>query len=255
MLSALVLAACQSAPPRPLVAVQQTPRSVGPARGIDIPTDASDVLNELKESPVDFVARYYREPTSRWPTLNAAEARRVSALGKQIVAVWESHSATPSYFSQAAGYNDALNAYRQAKAVGQPAGSAIYFAVDFNARGSDLDAVMQYFRGISAGMQAASAGRLDYKVGVYGSGSVCDAVKRAGLAQYSWLSNAMAWTGSLGYSGWNIRQGSRLTNLSFNHDLNEAKDEYGAFRVAGEDVLLTSDNAAPGGMAAGLATR
>jgi Domain of unknown function (DUF1906) len=243
VLSVLILAACQSRP-SPTLTLER-PRSIGPARGIDLPIDASDVLNELKDSRVDFVARYYRDPASRWPTLSASEVQRLSSLGKNIVAVWDSHSHKPEYFSYASGYGDAAAAYRQANAVGQPAGSAIYFAVDFNARGQELDAVDQYFRGIAAGFAAASGGKAEYKVGVYGSGAVCEAVKQAGLAQYSWLSNARAWAGSQSYTGWNIRQGARLPDLSFNHDSNEARDEYGAFRLAHYDVAAPQDGAVP----------
>lgn len=229
-LSMLLLIGCQSRTPAPSVVLEQ-PRNIGPARGIDLPTDASDVLNELRESKVDFVARYYRDPASRWPALNANEVRRLSSLGMNIVAIWESKSENPAYFTYATGYNDALSAHRQASAVGQPPGSAIYFAVDFNARGQDLQAVDQYFRGVNAGLAQAAGGRPQYRVGVYGSGSVCDAVKGAKLAQYSWLSNSRAWIGSATYSAWNIKQRARLTNLSFNHDFNEAKDDYGGFRV------------------------
>src|SRR5438045_5877501 len=151
----LLLAACQSAPP-PIVA---QPRSVGSWQGIDLPTDASDALNESKGSQVDFVARYYRSPTSRWPTLSAGEVRRLSSLWLKIVAVWESHSHQPAYFSYASGYDDAASAYRQAKAVEQPAGSAIYFAVDYNAPASDISGpITQYFRGVAAG-HASPGGR------------------------------------------------------------------------------------------------
>ncbi len=242
ILSALILAACQSQP-SPTVAIER-PGSVGPARGIDLPTDASDVLNELKDSRVDFVARYYRDPTSRWPALSPSEAQRLSSLGLKIVAVWESHSRDPGYFSYSSGYNDAMTAYRQARAVAQPAGSAIYFAIDFDARSQALAVVDQYFRGIAAGFATASGGKAEYKVGVYGSGAVCDAVKRAGLAQYSWLSNSIAWAGVLGYDGWNIRQGRRLAELSFNHDSDEARDEYGGFRLADHDLAVPRDSVA-----------
>jgi hypothetical protein len=236
LLAALILAGCQSAPIPPPIA--EAPRSAGPARGIDLPTDASDVLSELKTIPLDFVARYYRDPASRWPTLTASEVQRLSALGVKIVTVWEWHSHDPAYFSYAAGYSDALNVSRQAKTVGQPAGSAVYFAVDFNARGAALQQVDQYFRGIAAGLAAAGGGRPEYKVGVYGSGVVCAELKAAGLAQYSWLSGSTAWDGSIGYTGWNIRQaaqGARFAALSFDHDANEASDDYGGFRLAGDD--------------------
>jgi hypothetical protein len=79
---------------------------------------------------------------------------------------------------------------------------------------------------------------------VYGSGAVCDEMKRSGLSQYCWLSNSIAWTNSIGYQDWNIRQSGRLPELSFNHDGDEARDEYGAFQVADNGVATSSYNAA-----------
>jgi hypothetical protein len=237
----LILAACSSSPPPPPVQAIEAPPSVKWGRGLDLPTNASDVLTELKDGRVDFVARYYREPESRWPPLSASEAQQLSSLGLKIVAVWESHSRKPSHFTYSSGYSDAMEAYPQARAVGQPAGSAIYFAVDFNAQ--LLEPIDEYFRGIAAGMAAASGGNASYAVGVYGSGAVCDELKRGGLAQYCWLSNSIAWTNSIGYQDWNIRQGGRLPELSFNHDGDEARDEYGAFQVA-DNGIATNYNAA-----------
>jgi hypothetical protein len=228
--SALLLAACHSAPP-PVV---QQQRYLGPLQGIDLPTDASNALNEIRDSKLDFVARYYRSPTSRWPALSASEAQRLSSIGVNIVVVWEWHSHDPAYFSYNSGYADAISAYNQATAIGQTPGSAIYFAVDYNARSGDIAGpVQQYFQGVNAGLAAAAGGRPEYKVGVYGSGAVCDAMKRAGLAQYTWLTGSTAWAGTLNYDDWNIRQGGHFSVLSFDHDSNEAKDDYGGFRVAG----------------------
>jgi hypothetical protein len=231
ILVSLVMAACQSAPP-PRPALSGPPQGPRLARGVDVPTDAGDVLAELKASGLDFVARYYREPDSRWPALSANEARQLSATGLKIVAVWESHSHKAAHFSYASGYGDALNAYGQARAIGQPPGSAVYFAVDYNAPSRAFGAVGDYFRGVADAFAAAGGGSSDYLVGVYGSGAVCDALRGAGLARYCWLSNAIAWHGTIGYQAWNIRQVGRLPVLSFNHDANEARDEYGAFRLA-----------------------
>ncbi len=249
ILPALILTACHGRPNPtsvptlvPPLTIEE-PRRTGLAQGIDVPTDASDVLNELKDSRIDFVARYYRDPTSHWPALSASEAQLLSSLGLKIVAIWEPPSSDPAYFSYFSGYNDAIAAYRQARAVGQPAGSAIYFAVDFNAQA--LAPIEQYFRGIAAGLAAASGGGAEYRVGVYGSGAVCGAVKEAGLAQYSWLSNSIAWAGSLDYNDWNIRQGDRSAVLSFNHDSDEARDEYGGFRIADYAIAAPYAAAAP----------
>jgi Domain of unknown function (DUF1906) len=229
--SVLILAGCYgpSSPFTPGAA----PGSSGWGDGIDMATDASGVLDQLKGSGVDFVARYYRDPDSMWPPLSPGEARRLSSEGLKIVAVYEYHSADPAHFTYDSGYSDAFLAYNQAKAVGQPPGSAIYFAADFNAQGDAVQSVIDYFRGINAGLATAGGGRAEYAVGVYGSGVVCDAVKRAGLARYSWLSNSITWDGATDYQDWDIMQGQALPGLSFEEDADQARSDYGAFEVAG----------------------
>ncbi len=153
LLPMLVLAGCYNGQQTTIV---QKPQPIGRARGIDLATDAGQVAHRVKDTGLHFVARYYRKPDSRWPTLSANEARLISSLGLNLVTVWESHSQHRNYFTYSRGYWDAMAAAQQAKAVGQPAGSAIYFAVDFDARGADIIPVDQYFRGITSGLAAAS---------------------------------------------------------------------------------------------------
>jgi hypothetical protein len=232
---ALVLAGCSDPPdPPPALPIQTTALSPGPTPGlgIDMATDASDVLNELVANQVEFVARYYRDPDSRWPPLSPSEAQRLSSAGLKIVAVYEYHSPRRAHFTYEWGYSDAFTAYSEARAVGQPAGSAIYFAADFHARYDDLASVVDYFRGIHAGLTAAGGGAEVYSVGVYGSGPVCSAVREAGLARYSWLTNSILWDDGADYEDWNIMQGNSLPILSFNNDTDLAHDDYGAFEVA-----------------------
>ena len=165
--------------------------------GIDLAMDTSNMVEELRGSHIEFIARYYRDPTSSLPALSPQEARKLASLGLKIVAVWEQNSPDPENLSYSAGYDDAFAAYKQAKAIGQPAGSAIYFAVDFNAH--ELESAKEYFRGIIAGLTAASGGRAEYEIGVYGSGAVCDAIKRAGLARYKLVdqSHLLGWLARL----------------------------------------------------------
>jgi hypothetical protein len=216
--SPILLAACHDPPTPPPTAIE-APRSLAWGQGIDLPADASNVLSELENSRVDFVARYYRE--------------RLSSQGLKIVAVWESHSADPRHFYYSSGFEDAATAYGEARAVGQPAGSAIYFAVDFNAHGWEIGPIEDYFRGVAAGLGTANNGQPYYAIGVYGSGAVCEAVKATGLARYSWLSNSLSWEGSDSYDNWDILQGEDTPELSFSQDTDQARGEYGAFRLAG----------------------
>ena len=78
--------------------------------------------------------RFRRKRPESWPQ-----------LGLKIVAVWEQNSPDPENLSYSSGYSEAFSAYEQAKAIGQPAGSAIYFAIDFNAH--ELEPAKEYFRG------------------------------------------------------------------------------------------------------------
>ncbi len=231
VLPLLFLAACGTAtpPPRPFVAAPPG----GRARGIDMALDSRDVAQELKGSGLHFVARYYRSPLSRLPPLSADEARMVSSNGMKLVAIWQYQSNRPEHFSYERGFADAITAYQQARTVGQPNGTAIYFAVDYNAPDRDIaGAVQQYFRGVHAGLAAAGGGSPPYKVGVYGSGAVCLYLKRMQLAEYTWLSASTAWYGSQDYGAWNIKQGRRTTLLSFDHDINETQGDYGGFTVS-----------------------
>jgi len=239
----LMLAGCDGPPPNALPSqTAALPPSAGSGQGIDMATDASDVLNELKDAQVEFVARYYRDPDSGWPPLSRGEAQRLSSQGLKIVAVYEYHSPQPTHFTYEGGYSDALTAYGEARGVGQPVGSAIYFAVDFHARDDDLASVVDYFRGVNVGLAAAGGGTAPYAVGAYGSGPVCDAVRRAGLARYGWLSNSIMWDDETGCDDWNIMQSRSLSGLSFDNDSDQARsDDYGAFKVAGNGTVPGHD--------------
>src|SRR5260370_42638038 len=143
LLALLVLASCDDETSRGVAAIGS--RTFGRARGIDMATDAPDNLTELKHSRLDFIARYYRDPASRWPTLSAREAQQLSSLGLSIVAVWEWHSHRPEYFSYASGYRDAIAAHNQATEIGQPARGAIYFSLDLYVDAAAMPLVAQSF--------------------------------------------------------------------------------------------------------------
>ena len=204
-------------------------------------TDSRDVSQELKGSGLDFVARYYRKPTSRWPTLTVEEAHTVSGQGMKLVTVFESHSHKADYFNYQSGFSDGMTAYQQARGIGQPAGSAIYFAVDYNAPQTDIrGGIESYFRGVHAGLAAAAGKKPEYRVGVYGSGAVCDYMKRMRLAEFAWLSGSTAWSGYDSFAQWNIRQGRQTSLVSFNHTINEARDDYGGFEVARPSLVMSA---------------
>jgi hypothetical protein len=96
--------------------------------------------------------------------------------------------------------------------VGQPPGSAIYFAVDFPPDQSTLAGIIAYFQGIqTVRQQEASHGLPTFAIGVYGAGLTLSTVTTSGfqgqpLATYTYLADAPGWPGSSTYQNQNIAQ-------------------------------------------------
>lgn len=124
--------------------------------------------------------------------LTKPELDALHAAGIAVGVVWET-TANRSGQGRAAGQADAVEANRQADALGFPADRPIFYAVDFD---TSADVVRPYFAGA-----ADVAGR---PVGVYGSYRV---VEGLGL-DWSW--QCAAWSGNGEGSGGSI-QGRRLS--------------------------------------------
>lgn len=166
-----------------------------PLKGLDTALDMRGHAVALRQQGYDFVMRYYSHNTAK--NLSQAEAKLLSGAGLRIGTVWESAGTHAGYFSREQGLSDGADALNQARAVGQPPGSAIYFAVDYDATRADIDGpVGAYFGGV----RAALSGAAGYRVGVYGSGLCCGAMIDRGLASVSWLSQSRGFCGTLDYA-------------------------------------------------------
>src|SRR5262245_7345970 len=117
--------------------------------------------------------------------------------GLSIVSLYQYRNNLPEKFlkgledtnsAKAEAAADAKAALDQAKLVGQPEGSAIYFGVDFNVtrNSSGMDAVLEYFRF----MNQTVGGR--FAIGIYGNGVVNRTLREEKLVAYNWLSVSRA---------------------------------------------------------------
>lgn len=230
------------------------------ARGISTNRNIGGMAGCLHDAQIAFACRYYSFTTSQTQKrLTRAEAQKLIAAHLPIVAVYEDGPTELAYFSHARGETDAKHAVASAKAVGQPVGSAIYFAVDYDARPSDVDGgITQYFAGVKASLEALGGGQAMYRIGVYGSGRVCAHIKDAmRLASYAWLAESHRWAGHDAYAKPDIRQEISTSTLctleSGSHGMYEdnfANGEYGAF-----DALDGVVDPAEPAMSALLSTR
>src|SRR5690349_7694355 len=106
----------------------------------------------LRGKGVTVVGRYYRKDTYPEWAITKAEAQELSTHGIRIFMVFEEHGmASQLELTRARGRIDGKTAVDQAAAIGQPQGSAIYFAVEGLPDGyksHDLPAIRDYFSGI-----------------------------------------------------------------------------------------------------------
>jgi hypothetical protein len=189
-----------------------------------------------------FVAQYIDQSsdanTAGSPSLTLAQAQQETGAGLKIMSIFQTNGMSSStgtayqtYFTPAQGVSDAHEAVQSAEAVGQPAGSAIYFAMDFDpaaygAAGSEaqlLGNVQTYLTAAAPILQAAG-----YSVGVYGAGDTLAATIHntpgtanynpayTPVAQYGWLTQSYGWAGSnpqtdVNAQGWNVYQGMQTT--------------------------------------------
>jgi len=197
----------------------------------------------LASSGINFVFRYYSATTTiATKRLTVSEAQALTAAGIEIGAVYEDGPTSANYFTNGRGVRDGERAFQYAQQIGQPAGSAIYFAVDYDAPASDLSAIISYFQGVQSGLNVVSGGSSPYAIGVYGSGLVCQAIKQDNsLAKYSWLAESRGWRGTVGYTEWNAIQ--KLATLALcglagptpetpaEYEECQALDDFGGFSV------------------------
>lgn len=143
------------------------------AEGIDraAPFTTAAPLKCLKKSGFTFVGRYYSK--SDWKNLTLTEAKLISSAGLWVVTVYQDANNAADYFTYDRGVDDCGTAIDRAAAVGQPFGTPIYFAVDFEVYAGDpaLKQVEAYFDGVQDRMRrlAAENGGQKWELGVYGS--------------------------------------------------------------------------------------
>lgn len=150
-------------------------------KGLDCATPLQKASAEaFARDGYQFACRYL-VPTG-WKRLTREEAELISEAGLQVISVFET-TADRALGGRAAGLADGATAVRTAHAIGQPEGSAIYFAVDFDATVHQMPVVIDYIR-------AASEASPGYLAGVYGSYRVIEAVREAGVCTHYWQTYA-----------------------------------------------------------------
>jgi hypothetical protein len=193
-------------------------------------------LDCLHSEGVRSIIRYYARTTSQpEKRLTRDEADAIVDSGKSIAVVHQAGGANASSFSAQKGKQDAEYAFEYAIAtIGQPAGSAIYFAVDFDCNQSQLDSrVIPHFEAIHEANSGAFS--KSFAIGAYGNGLVLEALLDRGLAAFAWLSQSTGHHGSKDFKKtdrWTLFQhlSSTLCGIGVDvDDLNPNASHFGQF--------------------------
>ncbi len=169
---------------------------------IDTPNNAAKAAAKLAAQNVKVVVRFFArkpQPGLREKVM-ASDANMIDGVreptiltrhGLSIVSLYQYRNNLPEKFAKgledtgsarAEVIADAKAALEQAKLVGQPEGSAIYFGVDFNVNRATVEPVLEYFRVIGQ-----TIGN-HYAIGIYGNGFVNRTLRQEKLAAYNWIS-------------------------------------------------------------------
>lgn len=200
------------------------------SKGFDCfrPDEVARDATTLAKNGYGFAAVYLFASSAFKRALTKPLAQEISK-SLYLVSVWENGFPTTwGYFSQSRGHQDGQIAVHEAINVGQPAGSCIYFAVDYDAGAHELAAISAYFT--EAQKQAKEAG---YVAGVYGSGLVCQHLKDAGLVSKTWLAQS---TGFAGFHHWkpkaDIVQGPEYHLMNMDADADTSSGAAGGWKVS-----------------------
>lgn len=155
----------------------------------------------LSQSGIAFAFRYFSKRTQmEEKVVTRAEALALANNNIDLAVVYQDRARQLDDFLPERGTEDATHARTYAQSIGQPAGTAIFFAVDFDAQPADYRRIASYFRTV----RAALGGQ--YLTGVYGSGFICTRLKGDGLVDFCWLAAGSAWRDSATYQDWDIKQ-------------------------------------------------
>lgn len=215
---------------------------------IDTPFNTQSSIPCLLSQGVRTVIRYYNFSNSqRLPEkrMELAEAQALAANGMQIAVVFQQRQDQVADFTESKGVAAGHRAYRYAQDnIGQPSGSGIYFAVDFDASSSQIaNNIAPYFVGVKRAFAEESGGTSEYRIGAYGSGLVCTTLTGRELIELTWLSMSRGFRGTreaLSAGEFHLAQlppATRLCGLGVDfNDSNEDRPNFGAFTIDDDTV-------------------
>ena len=215
---------------------------------IDSAQPTTAMAASLVQAGVKTVIRYYNHKDVSIPgkRLTRAEAQALTAVGLEIGVVVQQRGGAGEPnghigdLTAMTGQRDAARALELAAEIGQPKGSAIYFAVDWDfVKASELASIDTYFEAVKGALGES------FQPGVYGSGLIGDRLLAKGLVDFAWLAQSKGWTGYSAFlksQRWALAQGptSKWPGNGQLYDpnyTNTAYPDFGQFRLGSGGIV------------------
>ena len=180
----------------------------------------------LHQAGFNYVGRYLTGTVSVngqfvFKNLTRAEMKKIFLGGLSLFVIFEdqreyfmenpNESDIYNYFTYEQGIADAEKAFTVARALGVPRAQHIYFAVDYDFMGSELDnKVVPYFQGIATYIGNGNYVGSQYKIGIYAARNTCAYISGLGYSSSSFVAGmSTGWSGNAGFplpSNWAFDQ-------------------------------------------------
>ncbi|MBO7670121.1 MAG: DUF1906 domain-containing protein [Oscillospiraceae bacterium] len=148
-------------------------------RGVDTAARiTAETAKKLYAEGYRFVGRYLVPASggTKWKALTVAESRDIRDAGLAILLIWEIEADRAKRGAEI-GTQDGVKARELAKAMNVPNGTAVFFAVDYDAPIKDYEAIARYFA-------AAKAAVYPFSIGVYAPPSLVS--RLSDIVPYRW---------------------------------------------------------------------
>ena len=204
-------------------------------RGIDTIRNLSSYADKFHSLGLSFIGRYYGHGSSMpEKIMTPEESKAWKDEGIYKVIFFEDNPTKITYFSATKGTEDAGKAISMAGECGQPFNTPIYFTVDYGADQGEIETIADYFQAIRQGIKPWMPQA--YRIGVYGSGMVCQALLARGLVEFTCLAESRGFAGTWEFYNskqWNLNQvvadSSQGVPSSWNYDLLESQGSAGGW--------------------------
>lgn len=173
-------------------------------------TITSQKAKALKDNGYKIVGRYL---TGKFK-MTSSEIQTIFDNGLRLFPIFEVGGYKNSYFTSFQGEEDAYSAINAAMNLGFGKETIIYFAVDYDAYGTDIENnIMPYFSAIKDKFNTNNP--LNYRIGIYAPRHICTLVSQKGYSCSSFVCDmSSGFSGNLGYplpKDWSFDQISTIT--------------------------------------------